>query len=749
MRRWASHQPRANQPGPEVFMFWKQLFAKKSLEMLKQEAEGDNRLRRVLGPIALTSLGVGAIIGSGIFVMTGRVAFQDAGPAIMLSFVVAGIGCLFAALCYAEFASMAPVAGSAYTYAYATLGEILAWIIGWDLILEYAMACACVAAGWAQYFNAFVEVIFGPQWKVPEFLCSDPFSQPGAWLNLPALLITLLVTVILVIGIRESAGTNALLVGIKVGVVLFVIAVGCVLVNPRNWTGQPVTNRVFPEDEIIPNLARKEVTEGSLEPEQADALIRKTAQDIQDAVSKAGSPEERTQAIEKRLRRFYADTARLPPDEATARIKKLTANLEAWARVERKKAEVADAVRAGTMTEAEAEEAVAEVTNLYAISAVEREKARLDAEVKAGKMSQRKADRLLELKKAEPFAEAYLPRNPEDEAVVQRLFEKVKEEAETRVTEKWGILGLVGLNRWLVPIDDSVRGPFAPYGLAGIIFGASIVFFAYIGFDSISTHAEEARRPKRDVPFGILASLVICTVLYIAMAAVLTGMLPYYRINPKAAVASAFALKGEESGSSLLLAASALISIGALAGLTSVLLITFLSQARIFLAMARDRLLPPAIFGAIHPRFRTPHLSTMLTGGIISVVAAFTPITKLEEMVNIGTLMAFVIVCASVLMLRIQSPNAERPFRTPLLFIVAPLGILVNLIMMLFLPPDTWMRLVVWLVIGLVIYLGYGRFQSTLGKAMRQGVPGFVPGTDGASAGSAHITTGSAGQPQQ
>ena len=240
-------------------MFLKQLFATKSLETLHAEAKGENRLRRILGPINLTSLGVGAIIGAGIFVMTGRVTAQDAGPAIMLSFVVAGFGCLFAALCYAEFASLAPVAGSAYTYAYATLGELLAWIIGWDLILEYAMACACVASGWSKYLNELLYVLFS--WKVPEYLCNDPFSHSGAWLNLPALLITVLVTVILVIGIRESATTNAILVGVKVGVVLFVIGVGVFFVDRANWTNQPPSDRIYPEDiSVIPKLAAKAVS---------------------------------------------------------------------------------------------------------------------------------------------------------------------------------------------------------------------------------------------------------------------------------------------------------------------------------------------------------------------------------------------------------------------------------------------------------------------------------------------------------
>src|SRR5262245_30130260 len=243
-----------------------QLFAKKTLETLLAEAEGDNRLRRVLGPIALTSLGVGAIIGAGIFVMTGRAASQDAGPAIMISYCVAGLGCLFAALCYAEFASMAPVAGSAYTYAYATLGELFAWIIGWDLILEYAMACACVASSWSKYLNEFL-LFFGVQ--VPAFLSSDPFTTEGAWLNLPALFITLAVTVILVIGIRESATANAILVAIKVGVVLFVIAAGIGFVTWHNWTEVPVQDRLLPEETLIPSVAKKMVESEGLKGEEA------------------------------------------------------------------------------------------------------------------------------------------------------------------------------------------------------------------------------------------------------------------------------------------------------------------------------------------------------------------------------------------------------------------------------------------------------------------------------------------------
>ncbi|HLW66994.1 MAG TPA: amino acid permease, partial [Gemmataceae bacterium] len=253
--------------------------------------------------------------------------------------------------------------------------------------------------------------------------------------------------------------------------------------------------------------------------------------------------------------------------------------------------------------------------------------------------------------------------------------------------------------------------------------GAALVFFAFIGFDSISTHAEEAKRPQRDVPIGIIASLLICTILYILVSAVITGMEQYQFIDPKAAIATAFDDRAnmEEGGKKQLLKVSAaLIAAGGLAGMTSVLLITFLSQARVFLAMARDGFMPRGIFGAVHSKFKTPHISTMLTGAVICVVAAFTPIQDLEKMVNIGTLFAFVIVCGAVLMLRIKRPDVHRPFRTPVLFIVAPLGILVNVIMMVVLPPMTWARLVVWLLIGLVIYFSYGYWNSHLRKQVEQ-----------------------------
>jgi APA family basic amino acid/polyamine antiporter len=572
-------------------MFWKQLWATKSLETLHKEMQGENRLRRVLGPIGLTSLGIGAIIGAGIFVTTGEAAATRAGPAVMLSFVVAGLGCALAALCYAEFAAMAPVAGSAYTYAYATLGELLAWIIGWDLVLEYAMSCATLAADWTKYFNQLLDICF--KWHVPDYLSNDPFTLERltgsmAGVNLPAILVMAICTVVLVIGIRESATTNAILVGVKIGVVLFVIGVGVWYINPANWTG-------------IPPAARKTTDTGELlrrEPKIAQLV-----------------PESERYAV---------------PDGAT---------------LLKRHPQIADIV------------------------------------------------------------------SPEELTEIKGMKGEV---------DKWGLISVFGLNHWLEPLDDHYRSPFLPYGLSGIMVGAALVFFAYIGFDAISTHSEEAKRPQRDVPLGILASLVICTVLYLAVAAVLTGIQPYPEIDPDAGVAVAFKELAKHEESRALHVSAGLIAAGALAGITSVILITFLSQARIFLAIARDGLLPNAIFGAVHPRFRTPHISTILVGVALCLVTAFTPIQVLFEMVNIGTLLAFTIVCAAVLLLRIRRPEADRPFRCPALYVLAPLGIVVNLLMMLFLPIDTWLRLIGWLLLGMIIFIGYGFRHSALGQRQWQ-----------------------------
>jgi APA family basic amino acid/polyamine antiporter len=299
-----------------------------------------------------------------------------------------------------------------------------------------------------------------------------------------------------------------------------------------------------------------------------------------------------------------------------------------------------------------------------------------------------------------------LPKTEADKAIVAKLTPAIHAAGESKAAESWGLLGVLGMNNKLLPIDDATRSAFAPYGFSGIMLGAAIVFFAFIGFDSISTHAEEAKRPQRDVPIGILTSLLLCTVLYMAVALVITGMIPYPSIDTHAPIATAFSQKNATG-------AAAIIAVGGLAGMTSVLLVLFLSQARIFMAMARDGLLPK-VFGEVHPRFRTPHIATIVTGVVICLASAFTPIKKLEEMVNVGTLMAFVMVCAAVLVLRIQRPAVKRPFRCPLIWVVAPLGMIVNFSITLFLPIDTWLRLVVWLALGMLIYFLYSRRHSHL-----------------------------------
>ncbi len=492
-----------------------QLFAKKSLKGLLDEMAGDNRLKRVLGPVTLTSLGVGAVIGAGIFVATGAAAHNTAGPALMISYVVAGLTCIFAALCYAEFASMAPVAGSAYTYAYTTMGELFAWIIGWDLILEYAVGAATVANGWSGYFQS-VLAKFGVH--VPEF-CNQAtviykdgaFIATGSLFNLPAVAVTILVTLVLVKGISESANFNALMVALKVAAVLFVILVGAFYVNPENWT---------------------------------------------------------------------------------------------------------------------------------------------------------------------PFAP----------------------------------YGWTGLSFFGHPIAGQTNQGGEPVGM---LAGAAIIFFAYIGFDSVSTHAEEAKNPQRDVPIGIMASLAICTVLYVAVVAVLTGMVKYDQIDANAGVSSAFKAVG-------LPWAEFIIAAAGVAGITSVLLVMMLSAPRVFLAMARDGLVPKKFFADVHPKFQTPWKSTLLIGAFVSVLAGFLPIDALLHLTNIGTLFAFVIVCAAVLIMRKTNPEAERPFRCPLVPLVPLLGIGACLMLMFSLPAANWWRLIAWLGLGLVIYFSYGRHHSVLGHELRE-----------------------------
>jgi amino acid transporter len=663
-------------PGGVDRMSWKQLFATKSLEMLADEAKGENRLRRILGPIGLTSLGVGAIIGAGIFVMTGEMAANAAGPGVLVSFLVAGFACALAAFCYAEFASMAPVAGSAYTYAYATLGELFAWIIGWDLVLEYAMSAATVAASWSEYLNELVFIItqyFGKGYRLPEFLCNDPFSKPGAWFNLPAVFVIGLCTFVLVIGIRESAMSNAFMVFLKLGVVVFVVIVGIPFVVPSNWTSIPPDARKLSEEISLPDLANRYA--------KVEGRLLEAAQDYVREREAPGTKEEERAEVEK-------------------------VNISAGSTSQTLEGKIPDdAIKATEQIEERGKQLGDQAVALFRIRHAE---ATGNSEL---------------MREARDRHEKDLPKSPRDIEIAELLIRKAQdpERLQADINDKWGLLAEFGVRDRLVGLDNATRSSFLPYGISGVLFGAAIVFFAFIGFDSISTHSEEAINPQRDLPIGIIASLILCSVLYIAVSAVLTGIVPYHEINTKAAFATVFNNLGHALNSPVLKASALIIAIGALAGMTSVLLITFLSQARIFLAMARDGLLPHSIFGAVHEKFRTPHRSTLITGGIMAVIAGFTPINDLEKMVNIGTLFAFVVVCAAVLILRVRRPEAPRPFRCPAVYVVAPLGILVNLLLMLFLPLQTWWRLVIWLAVGLVLYFAFGFRYSALAERMRYG----------------------------
>ena len=490
------------------------LFATKSLDMLQREMEGENRLRRVLGPAQLTALGVGAVIGAGIFVSTGQAARDVAGPALVLSYIVAATVCALAGLCYAEFASMVPLAGSVYTYAYATLGELVAWIIGWDLALEYGVGSAAVANGWSAYLQSVLQsfdlhlpaALSGP--VVTLDLATNRYVATGNLINLPAFLIVLAITGLLVVGIRESAGANTAMVALKVAIVLFVIVVGAAFVDPERWR---------------------------------------------------------------------------------------------------------------------------------------------------------------------PFA-------------------------------PFGYGGLTIFGKAIGGHADPTGRPI------GVLAGAAIAFFSYIGFDSISTHAEEARHPQRDVPRALLLSLGLCTVLYVALTLVLTGMVPYDRLAAGDPVADAFRVAG-------LPRVKALIAAGAVAGITSVLLVMMLSQSRVLLAMARDGLLPRGFFGDVHPRFRTPWKSTLAAGSFTALLAAFLPINLLINLVNMGTLLAFALVCGAVLVMRRTNPDAPRPFRVPWVPLLPALGILGCVALMFSLPVVNWLRLVVWLAVGLIIYIAYGRRHSVLRQA--------------------------------
>jgi APA family basic amino acid/polyamine antiporter len=491
------------------------LFRRKSIATLQAEASADHGLKRALGPLNLTMLGIGAIIGTGIFVLTGTVAALNSGPAVVLSFVFAGIASVFAALCYSEFAALVPIAGSAYTYGYATLGELFAWIIGWDLILEYALSATTVAIGWSGYVVSFLGQTLGIQipaaYSAAHGLCvpvaggsavavaagqtcatmaGGPFV--AAIFNLPAVIIVALVTLLLIIGIKESANVNNIIVMVKVAVVLLFIVLAAKAVNPANW--HPF----------------------------------------------------------------------IPPNE----------------------------------------------------------------------------------------------------------------------------------------------GPRDAFGFTGVVAGAGVVFFAYIGFDSVSTAAQESKNPQRDMPIGIITSLLVCTVLYIIVSAIATGVMPYRMLN----VPDPIAQVADRAGLGWI---SGLIKLGAIAGLTSVILVQLYGQSRVFFSMSNDGLLPPVI-AKVHPKFRTPYITQAIVGVAVAIPAGFLTVREAGSLVSIGTLLAFAIVSAGVLVLRIQQPDLPRPFKTPLVWFTAPAGILSALYLMWYLPLRTWERLIIWLLIGFVIYFGYSRKRSKL-----------------------------------
>ncbi|MBI1915667.1 MAG: amino acid permease [Planctomycetes bacterium] len=583
-----------------------QLFAKKSLKVLLEEMAGEHRLRRVLGPVTLTALGIGAVIGAGIFVATGAAAKDVAGPALMVSYAVAGITCIFAALCYAEFASMAPVAGSAYTYAYTTMGELFAWIIGWDLVLEYAVGAATVANGWSSYFQSVLGKL--------------------------------------------------------------------TLVLPVALSGAPYK---YDHGHILPNVvaeyARAEVSPTVLAGEDADekekakpfSVTQKVMETKEDKATWADGQSRSANGI------FWVFTIK-----EKEKKEKTTVVV----------GEVGD-----TTTEAKIQNPQRAVINLLAVLVV-------------------------------AVVTIILVKGISESAGFNALMVAIKVAA---------VLFVIVVGAFFINPENWSRD-FAPYGWTGVSFfgipvlgesnqggepvgvlaGAAIIFFAYIGFDSVSTHAEEAKNPQRDVPIGIMASLLICTVLYIGVVAVLTGMVPFKDLSKDAGVSDAFNQAGLKQ-------AEFIIAVAGVAGITSVLLVMMLSAPRVFLAMARDGLVPRGAFASVHPTFRTPWISTILIGVFVATLTAFLPIDALLHLTNIGTLFAFVVVCGAVLIMRRTNPEAERPFRCPFVPVVPILGIAFCLLLMLSLPAANWYRLFGWLALGLCIYFFYGRHHSLLGKELR------------------------------
>jgi APA family basic amino acid/polyamine antiporter len=584
-----------------------QLFAKKSLKVLLDEMAGEHRLKRVLGPVTLTALGIGAVIGAGIFVATGAAARDVAGPALMLSYVVAGVTCIFAALCYAEFASMAPVAGSAYTYAYTTLGELFAWIIGWDLVLEYAVGAATVANGWSGYFQS---VLLKLGLVVPMALSGAPHKYDQGHI-LPNVDAECNVHGVMKVGMAGPKGEQAQ-----------------ILESLAGENGQaPVTQRVVQDEDAL-------WADGFHKP--ADGVYWVFKKKHQDKTVIAGAVDD-------------------PAVEATISNRdRAILNLPAILVV-----------------------CIVTIVLVKGIS----ESAGFNALMVAIKVV------------AVLFVIA-----------VGAYFVKP-----ANWTDDFAPFGWSGVSLFGYPILGKPGDAGQP---VGVLAGAAIIFFAYIGFDSVSTHAEEARNPKRDVPIGIIASLIICTILYICVVAVLTGMVPFREISKDAGVSDAFKQVG-------LGWAEFIIAVAGVAGITSVLLVMMLSAPRVFLAMARDGLVPKSIFASVHPTFRTPWISTILIGVFVASMTAFLPIDALLHLTNIGTLFAFVIVCTAVLIMRRTNPEAERPFRCPFVPVVPILGIGTCLLLMLSLPAANWWRLFIWLGIGMIIYLCYGMQHSVLGKELR------------------------------
>lgn len=607
-------------------------FQTKSVEQIINESEeGEHKLSRHLNVWSLIAIGIGCIIGTGIFVLTGKVAVANAGPGVVLSFVVCGIACIVSALCYAEFASFIPIAGSAYTYSYASMGELIAWVIGWDLILEYGLSTSAVAAGWSSHFVNFLQLTGIGHW--PDALALTPFDplKGGGHgiANIPAILISLVITGLLIVGIKESARVNNIIVVIKLSVAVFFIGVGLMFINTENW--HPFVPKFKSENEIL-----------------LDKLQTNFNQ-----INKANAGDPNT----------------IHAVEVVSGLSALSPAIEGEKHAE----DIAPIKK-------QINEGIAELDRVY-----------------------------------QQMNLSGIRITPEEKDAINTSLHRLKDSSENtdsgidwNKTEFWKvILNLFGKN---------ITNGFG--GLQGILMGASIIFFAYIGFDAVSTTSEEAINPSRDVPRGIIWSLIICTILYILMAAVFTGIV---RCDGTLTMDDL----GVDKGAPMVYAfkqvpntlvnkwAAFLIDVGGLCGITSVLLVTLLGQSRVFYSMSRDKLLPEWI-ARIHPKFKTPYIGTAITGFMVALVAGFVPLDTIAEMANIGTLFAFVLVAAGIIFLRRYQPERIAAFRTPLVPLIPILAIVFCFALMMSLPAMTWVRFVVWMGLGMLIYFTYGYKNSRL-----------------------------------